>query len=260
MIQGQTTPLEVFQVQDLTRRFGTRVAVDRISLGVRAGEFFGFVGPNGAGKTTTLRMATGLLRPTAGSVRVFGLDPFRRPTEVKSSIGVVPDDPPLFDRLTGAETLEFAGRLHLLTPEESRRRGGELLEWLELEEAAGTQVGEYSLGMKKKLSVACALVHRPRLLFLDEPFSGIDPIGVKRLKDRFSALVEEGGTVFFSSHVMELVERICSRVAIIHRGRIRGLGTLEDLRAAAGLDAGATMEDAFVRLVGGEAEAPCADS
>jgi ABC-2 type transport system ATP-binding protein len=241
---------EVFCVEHLTRRFGEKVAVDGISLSVGAGEFFGFVGPNGAGKTTTLRMATGLLRPTAGSVRVFGMDPFREPMEVKARIGVVPEEPPLFDRLTGRESLEFAGRLQLLDAHEARRRAGELLEWLELGEAAGTQVGEYSLGMRKKVSVGCALIHHPRILFMDEPFSGIDPLGVKRVKDHLAELVEAGGTVFFSSHVMELVERICTRVAIIHRGRIRGEGTHEQLRSAAGLGSDATLEDAFVALVG----------
>jgi ABC-2 type transport system ATP-binding protein len=253
---------EVFGTKNLTRRFGEKVAVDGISLCVGAGEFFGFVGPNGAGKTTTLRMVTGLLRPTAGAVRVFGMDPFRQPMEVKSRIGVVPDEPPLYDRLTGRESIEFAGRLHLLDPSQAKSRSEELLEWLDLAEAASSQVGEYSLGMKKKVAIACALVHRPRLLFMDEPFSGIDPIGVRRIKDTLSQLVEEGGTVFFSSHVMELVERICTRVAIIHNGKIRGLGTLEELRAAAGLPGEATMEDAFVALVGEGAsgEVVCAGS
>jgi ABC-2 type transport system ATP-binding protein len=247
-------PSEVFRAENLTRRFGDFIAVDRIHLSVRTGELFGFLGPNGAGKTTTLRMVTGLLKPTEGSVRIFGMDPFKDPLEVKARIGVVPDDPPLYERLTGRETLEFAGRLHLLDPRTAAHRANDLLCWLGLEEAASSQTGEYSLGMKKKLTLGCALIHKPRLLFMDEPFSGIDPIGVKNVKDQLARLVEEGGTIFFSSHVMELVERLCTRVAIIHKGRIRGVGTLEELRAAAGLDPGATLEDTFVKLVGEEAK------
>lgn len=259
---GVHTSEEVFRVENLTRRYGNHLAVDRIGLSVREGEFFGFVGPNGAGKTTTLRMVTGLLRPTAGSVRVWGMDPFLQPMEVKSRIGVVPDDPPLYDRLTGRENVELAGRLHLLEAPEAARRADDLLGWLDLQDAAASQVGEYSLGMKKKVAIACALVHRPRLLFMDEPFSGIDPIGVRRIKEALSELVEGGGTIFFSSHVMELVERICTRVAIIQKGRIRGTGTLEDLIASASLPPGATMEDAFVALVGEEVsgDLPCAGS
>ena len=241
---------EAFRVDGLSRKFGDFTAVDGVTLSVRAGEFFGFLGPNGAGKTTTLRMVTGMLKPTSGSIRVLGLDPFKSPIETKSRIGIVPDDPPLYDRLTGMETLEFTGRIQGLMPRDARGRAGDLLDLLGIEEAAETAVGEYSMGMKKKLSLGCALIHKPRLLFLDEPFSGIDPIGVKNVKDVLAKLVDDGATVFFSSHVMELVERICTRMAVIDKGRIKGCGTLDELRAATGSDGESTLEEVFVRLVG----------
>ena len=243
----------VFQIDGLTRKFGNFLAVDRLDLTVRSGELFGFLGPNGAGKTTTIRMACGLLRPTAGSIRIFGMDPYRSPVEVKRLIGVAPDEPPLYDRLTGRETLEFVGRVHGLTAREAAGRSGDLLAWLELDGAASSRVGEYSMGMKKKLSLACVLIRKPRLMFLDEPFSGIDPVGVKRIKDLLGALVRDGATVFFSSHVMELVERFCTRMAVIHGGRFLALGSVEEIRAGAGLTPESTLEEAFVKLVGAEA-------
>jgi len=243
----------VFQVEGLTRRFGNFLAVDRLDLTVRSGELFGFLGPNGAGKTTTIRMACGLLRPTAGSIRIFGMDPYRSPVEVKRVIGVAPDEPPLYDRLTGRETLEFVGRVHHLTAGEAAGRAGDLLAWLELDGAASSRVGEYSMGMKKKLYLACVLIRKPRLMFLDEPFSGIDPVGVKRIKDLLGTLVHDGVTVFFSSHVMELVERFCTRMAVIHGGRLLAVGRVEEIRAGAGLGPESTLEEAFIRLVGADA-------
>jgi ABC-2 type transport system ATP-binding protein len=241
---------EIFRVEGLTRKYGNTLAVDRIDLSVKSGEFFGFLGPNGAGKTTTIRMAAGLLRPTSGRVRIYGMDPFASPMEVKSLIGVAPDDPPLYERLTGRENLEFVARIRMFPPEAARGRSSELLAWLGLEDAADKLASDYSLGMRKKLSLACTLLHRPMLMFLDEPFSGIDPIGVKTIKDALAAMVRDGATVFFSSHVMELAERLCTRIAIIHEGRIRGVGTLDELRGMAGLAGDASLEDVFVELVG----------
>jgi ABC-2 type transport system ATP-binding protein len=241
---------EVFRLEALSRKFGDVVAVDHIDLSVRSGEFFGFLGPNGAGKTTTIRMATGLLRPTSGQVRIYGMNPFRSPMEVKSLIGIAPDEPPLYDRLTGRENLEFVARVRLLAPDAARARSSELLAWLGLEESADKPASDYSLGMRKKLALACTLLHRPMLMFLDEPFSGIDPIGVKNVKDALVGMVRDGATVFFSSHVMELAERLCTRIAIIHKGGIRGLGTLEELRGLAGLAGDTSLEDVFVNLVG----------
>lgn len=242
----------IFRVEGLTRSYGSVLAVDHLDLDVYPGELFGFLGPNGAGKTTTIRMVSGLLRPTSGTIRIFGMDPYRSPVEVKRVIGVAPDEPPLYDRLTGRETLEFVGRVHDLPSREAASRTGDLLAWLELDGAASSRVGEYSMGMKKKLSLACVLIHKPRLMFLDEPFSGIDPVGVKRIKDHLASLARDGTTVFFSSHVMELVERFCTRMAVIHEGRLRALGNVEEIRAGAGLGGGATLEEAFVKLVDAE--------
>jgi ABC-2 type transport system ATP-binding protein len=239
-------------MEGLTRRYGSVLAVDHLDLSVHPGELFGFLGPNGAGKTTTIWMASGLLRPTSGAIRIFGMDPYRNPVEVKRLIGVAPDEPPLYDRLTGRETLEFVGRVHELPSREAAGRAEDLLGWLELDGAASSRVGEYSMGMKKKLSLACVLIHKPRLMFLDEPFSGIDPVGVKRIKDHLASLAHDGTTVFFSSHVMELVERFCTRMAVIHEGRLRALGNVEEIRAGAGLGGGATLEEAFVKLVDAE--------
>ncbi len=242
--------VEVVRFESLTRTFEDVNAVNDVNLTVGEGEFFGFLGPNGAGKSTTIKMAIGLLKPTRGKIRIFGLDPYERPMDVKARIGVVPEEVPLYDRLTGREALEFAGRIHLLSADRARERADDLLEWLGLEEAASSLIVDYSQGMKKKLALGCALIHRPRLLFLDEPFSGIDPIAVKGIKDVLARMVEEGVTIFFSSHVMELVERLCTRVAILHKGSVRAVGSLEELRSTSGLAADASLEDVFVKVVG----------
>jgi len=244
------SPAEVLRLSALTRAFGEVLAVDGIDLEVRAGEFFGFLGPNGAGKTTTIRMATGLLRPSSGEVRVLGMDPYRQPLAVKARIGVVPEEVPLYERLTGRESLELAARLHLLDTDTARRYADAILTWLDLQESASRMIVDYSQGMRKKIALGCAMIHKPRLLFLDEPFSGIDPIGAKAIKDVLATMVAAGATVFFSSHVMELVERLCTRVAIIHRGRIRAVGSLDELRQRAGLGDDATLEQVFIHLVG----------
>lgn len=242
---------EVVRFEGLTRKFGDVLAVDNLSLSVPEGEFFGFLGPNGAGKSTTIKMATGLLKPTSGSVSLFGMDPYRKPMEVKARIGVVPEEVPLYERLKGREALEFSGRLYGLDAATARTRAEDLLRWLGLQDAASSLVVDYSQGMKKKVAIGCAVIHRPRLLFLDEPFSGIDPIAVRAIKEVLHQMTLEGTTVFFSSHVMELVERLCTRVAILHEGRVRAVGTLEEMRAQFGLGEAATLEDVFVRAVGG---------
>jgi ABC-2 type transport system ATP-binding protein len=241
---------DVVRFESLTRTFEDLTAVSNVDLSVGEGEFFGFLGPNGAGKSTTIKMAIGLLRPTKGRIRIFGMDPYERPLDVKARIGVVPEEVPLYDRLTGREALEFAGRIHLLNADTSRERADDLLEWLGLEDAASSLIVDYSQGMKKKLALGCALIHRPKLLFLDEPFSGIDPIAVKGIKDVLTRMVREGVTIFFSSHVMELVERLCTRVAILHKGSVRAVGSLDELRAASGLGDDASLEDVFVKVVG----------
>ena len=233
------------ELRGLTKRFGQTYAVAAISLTVPRGSFFGLVGPNGAGKTTTLRMATGLLRPDAGTALLQGIDIWRRPVDAKRIIGVVPEELQLFDRLTGSELLTYNGLLRGMDPEVVRARSLELRSVLGLSDAADTLVVDYSHGMKKKIALACALLHAPRLLFLDEPFEGIDPVSAHAIRTVLERHVRVGATVVFSSHVMEVVERLCDRVAIIDRGHIVADGTLDDVRA------GVSLEERFVRLVGG---------
>jgi ABC-2 type transport system ATP-binding protein len=252
---------------ELVRRFGDFTAVDRVNLRVAAGSFFGFLGPNGAGKSTTIKMLTGLLAPTDGRVRVLGLDIASQPNEVKRRIGVVPEDLNLFERLTGAEMLSFTGRMYGLGREEIAPRSRELLELMELDEEPRRLVVEYSHGMKKKLALACALIHRPEVLFLDEPFEGVDAIASRTLKDLLSRLTSRGLTVFLTSHVLEIVERLCTDIAIISEGRLVAAGPLEELRRGINIggtsdeDAGAlSLEDYFIKVVGGGTHGAGADA
>ncbi|HEX8707295.1 MAG TPA: ABC transporter ATP-binding protein [Pyrinomonadaceae bacterium] len=250
-----TPAVETFE---LVRRFGSFAAVDQINLHVERGRFFGFLGPNGAGKSTTIKMLTGLLAPTSGEIRVLGRDIQREPLEVKRRIGVVPEDLNLFERLTGAEMLSFTGRMYGLEPAETAERAQELLALMELEDEPKKLVVEYSHGMKKKLSLACALIHRPEILFLDEPFEGVDAIASRTLKDLLSRLTERGLTVFLTSHVLEIVERLCTDIAIISQGKLVAAGSLDQLRrgirvAGDGREASAplSLEDYFIEVIGG---------
>src|SRR6185312_3736066 len=228
LICGQMSEaVETFQ---LVKQFADFVAVDHINLRVNRGSFFGFLGPNGAGKSTTIKMLTGLLAPSSGSLSVLGLDITTHPMEVKRRIGVVPEDLNLFERLTGAEMLSFTGRMYGLRAEEIAQRSKELLELMELQNEPRKLIIEYSHGMKKKLSLACALIHRPEMLFLDEPFEGVDAISSRTLKDLLSRLTERGITVFLTSHVLEIVERLCSDIAIISEGKLLASGSLDELR------------------------------
>lgn len=229
------------------KAFGDKVAVDGLDLYVPQGSFFGLVGPNGAGKSTTLKITTGLLRPDSGLVRVDGLDVWADTVEVKRRIGVVPEDLRLFDRLTGRELLEYVGLLRGLTTSVSRERATELLEVLDLGEAASRLVVDYSAGMRKKIALAGAVLHRPKVLFLDEPFESVDPISVQVVRRLLERLVSGGATVVFSSHVMEVVERICDYVAVVHRGKVVAGGP------TAALTNGRRLEEVFVAAVGGEA-------
>jgi ABC-2 type transport system ATP-binding protein len=233
----------------LTKRFGDTVAVDGIDLHVQAGEFFGFLGPNGAGKSTTIKMLCGLLRPTAGSIRIAGFDIDGQPLEVKRHIGVLPEEIDLYERLTGAEFLVFAARMHGLPLDEAQRRTSDLLELMELTEDRDRLIVDYSMGMKKKTAFAAALIHHPKVLFLDEPFNGIDPVSVRAIRNVLRQLTDHGTTIFFTSHVMEVVERLCSRVAIINRGQIVGEGGLAELRAKAAAGGDSSLEDIFLKLV-----------
>ena len=217
--------------QALTRRFGELAAVDGVDLRVAAGQFFGFLGPNGAGKSTTIKMLTGLLAPSSGRIEILGLDLQTHPVEVKRQIGVVPEGMALFGRLTGAEFLSFAGRMYGLDRQTAANRASELLEFMQLADQPRKLVTDYSHGMQKKLAMAAAVIHGPKVLFLDEPFEGVDAIAAGTLKAMLQRMIARGATIFLTSHVLEIVERLCSHVAIIHQGRLVAQGSLEELRA-----------------------------
>lgn len=228
----------------LRKVYGAKAAVDGVDLEVPRGSFFGFLGPNGAGKSTTIRMLTGLIPPDAGSIEILGYKVPEQELEVKKRIGLVPDESLLFDRLTGAEYLEFVGRMYGLERRTAIDRAKNLLDLLELENDRKI-IGEYSKGMRKRVAMAASLIHRPELFLMDEPFEGVDAVGARLMKDILQDQVRRGATIFLTSHVLEVVERLCDRVAIINDGRIVTSGTLEDLRAG-----GESLEDAFVRIVG----------
>lgn len=262
---------DAISTEHLTRRFGGLIAVDDVNLHVAPGQFFGFLGPNGAGKSTTIKMLTGLLAPSAGRIEILGLDLTANSVEVKRQIGVVPEGMALFGRLTGAEYLNFAGRMYGLARETAAQRASELLGFMQLSEQPKTLVTDYSHGMQKKLALAAAVIHNPKILFLDEPFEGVDAIASGTLKAMLQRMIAHGATIFLTSHVLEIVERLCSHVAIIHRGKLVAQGSIEELRAgveaqaAAALPADAassgatqvageklTLEQIFLRIVGGE--------
>jgi len=219
------------ETQSLTRRFGELTAVEDVTFSVEQGQFFGFLGPNGAGKSTTIKMLTGLLQPTSGRIRIQGFDLERDPIEVKRRIGVVPEGLGLFERLNAPEYLNFVGRLYGLDRPTAAQRAAELLEFMQLADRDGTLVADFSHGMKKKLALAAAVIHRPDVLFLDEPFEGVDAVAAGTLKQMLQRMTERGVTIFLTSHVLEIVERLCSHVAIIHRGRLLAQGSLDELRA-----------------------------
>lgn len=237
---------------DLTRTFAAQTAVDRLSLRVPEGSFYGFLGPNGAGKSTTINILTGLLAPSSGRASVLGFDVASQDLEVKRRIGVVPDGLHLFERLNGEEHLRFVGEIHGLAPAEARRRAHELLEAMELTGSARKQVAGYSHGMRKKLALSCALIHEPRVLFLDEPFEGVDAVATRELRELLQKLVANRRvTVFLTSHVLEVVERLCTHVGIIARGRLVADGSLDELRR--GEDGVTrTLEERFLEKVGVE--------
>jgi len=240
------------RTEQLTRRFGSLTAVDSIDLRVNAGQFFGFLGPNGAGKSTTIKMLTGLLAPTSGRMELLGLDFQSNLIEVKRQIGVVPEGMGLFERLTGAEYLRFVGRMYGLDRATTEKRTEELLDFMQLADREKSLIADYSHGMQKKLALAAAVIHRPRILFLDEPFEGVDALAAGALKALLGRMTERGVTIFLTSHVLEIVERLCSHVAIIHKGRLVAQGSLEELRAGVSGDAGETktLEQIFVSIVG----------
>ena len=238
--------------EKLTRRFGELTAVESVDLKVAAGQFFGFLGPNGAGKSTTIKMLTGLLAPTAGRIQLLGLDLAAHAVEVKRQIGVVPEGMGLFERLTGPEYLDFVGRMYGLDRATTAKRTEELLEFMQLSDRRKTLIADYSHGMQKKLALAAAVIHGPRILFLDEPFEGVDALAAGALKALLGRMTARGATIFLTSHVLEIVERLCSHVGIIHKGRLVAQGSLQELRAgvAGGLDGNSTLEQVFLSIVG----------
>src|SRR6266403_6059398 len=239
------------QTQKLTRTFGNLIAVDSIDLQVTAGQFFGFLGPNGAGKSTTIKILTGLLAPTSGSMQLLGVDFAANPVDVKRQIGVVPEGMGLFERLTGAEYLKFVGQMYGLDRATTKRRSEELLEFMQLADRPKTLIADYSHGMQKKLALAAAVIHGPRILFLDEPFEGVDALAAGALKALLGRMTARGVTIFLTSHVLEIVERLCSHVGIIHQGRLVAQGSIEELRAGiAGEEGKTTLEQIFLSIVG----------
>lgn len=240
------TPTAI-SAQALTRTFGDKRAVDELSLDIPAGSFFGICGPNGAGKTTMLKMATGLLRPTSGSIAVDGIDVWSDPVAAKRRFGFVPDNPRVFDRLNAPEVLEYIGALRGMDPATVRERSEQILDALDLQKDRGTIIADYSLGMTKRIGLAAAMLHNPRVLILDEPFGSLDPVNTAVMEGWLKLHRKGGGTVVFSSHVMDVVERLCDQIVIIDEGRVKAEGTVAEVSG------GKRLQDAFVDLVGGRA-------
>jgi ABC-2 type transport system ATP-binding protein len=241
----------MIRLEGVSKRYGRFTAVHPLELHVRRGELFGFLGPNGAGKTTTIRMVTGVLQPTTGSVVIAGHDMLRDPVAAKRHIGYIPDRPALYDKLTGAEFLRFVSGLWGRDGAAAERRAAELLELFELGAWKDTLIESYSHGMRQKLLITSALVHSPDVIVVDEPMVGLDPKAARMIKDLFRAFADQGGTVFLSTHTLEVAETLCDRIAILHGGRIRAMGTMSELRheAAAGT---AGLEEIFLRLTGSD--------
>ena len=234
------------ELKGVTKRFGEKVAVDDLTLSIEPGSFLGLVGRNGAGKSTTLKMATSLVEPTSGSITVLGHDLKHDSLAARRLMGVMPEDMALLELLTGAQYLRFVGRMYGLEDAEIDKRGAELFDTLDLKPGTRTLVADYSFGMKKKLALCAALVHGPKLLFLDEPFEGIDAITNRTIKDILLSLQQKGVTLVLTSHILEVVEKLCPLIAIIDEGKLKGFGTLDELRQG-----GESLESLFVNLVGG---------
>ena len=242
------------QVSGLSKAFGEKVAVAGIDLRVDEGEFFGFLGPNGAGKSTTINMLVGLLRPDGGSASIHGADVWKDPLAAKQLRGVVPEGLALFQRLTGREYVRFVATIYGLAAEAAAKRTDDLMQLLDMGDDADRMIVDYSHGMQKKTALAAAVVHAPRVLFLDEPFEGIDAIARRSIHDVLQRLRARGTTIFFSSHILEVVERLCTRMAVISEGKIVAAGTMDELRAQEKAGTNATLEDVFLRAVGAEGQ------
>jgi ABC-2 type transport system ATP-binding protein len=251
------------QTRWLTRRFGDLTAVDQVSFSVAQGQFFGFLGPNGAGKSTTIKMLTGLLEPTSGSIEILGRPFSSNSLDLKRQIGVVPEGMALFGRLTAPEYLHFVGGMYGLDRQTTNQRTSELLDFMQLSSETRKLVTDFSHGMQKKLALAAAVIHGPKILFLDEPFEGVDAIAAGMLKAMLQRMISRGATIFLTTHVLEIVERLCSHVAIISQGRLVANGSLEELRAgvagpgpASQSDQRLTLEEIFLSIVGAGGQDP----
>jgi ABC-2 type transport system ATP-binding protein len=249
MSDPMSDPGAAIAVRDLRKVYDGKAAVDGLSLTVSRGSFFGFLGPNGAGKSTTIRMLTGLIPATSGSIELLGLPMPEQELAIKQRIGLVPDESLLFDRLTGLEFLEFVGRMYGLARPLARQRAEELLDLFELSGERRKLIAEYSKGMRKRIAMAASLIHKPELFLMDEPFEGVDAVGARLMKDILVDQVRQGATIFLTSHVLEVVERLCDHAAIINAGRIVAEGSMDDLRAGS-----STLEEVFVRTVGRDRE------
>ena len=241
----ENTP--AIEVREVRKVYGNKAAVDGLNLTVERGCFFGFLGPNGAGKTTTIRMLMGLAPPTSGSISLLGYTMPEGALDIKRRIGLVPDEALLFDHLTGPEFVEFVGRMYALERQVARDRARELIGLFELDGSRTKLIGEYSKGMRKRVAMAAALIHRPQLFLMDEPFEGVDAVGARLMKDILLDQVRQGATIFLTSHVLEVVERLCDRVAIINEGRVVLEGDMSELRTGT-----QSLEDTFVRVIGAD--------
>ena len=256
--------IAAIQTSGLTRRFGALNAVEDVTLSVAPGQFFGFLGPNGAGKSTTIKMLTGLLEPSAGTIEILGQPFWAGALELKRQIGVVPEGMALLGRLTAPEYLRFVGRMYGLDRETTNRRTDELLDFMQLANETRKLVTDFSHGMQKKLAMAAAVIHGPKVLFLDEPFEGVDAIAAGMLKTMLAGMINRGATIFLTTHVLEIVERLCTHVAIISKGRLVANGSIEELRAGvtsalpgAEQEQRLTLEEIFLSIVGaGAAQEP----
>lgn len=247
----------LLEIDHLTKKYGTKLAVDDVNFNVNGGEIFGFLGPNGAGKTTTLKVIVGLLQPTAGTVRVNGYDIQKQPLEAKASSGFVPDEPNLYAKLTGRELLRFVGDLYGIDPLQSNRRIDELLRLFDLAAAGDDTTDSYSHGMRQKTSVAAALMHDPKVLVLDEPTVGLDPKSARLIKDILRQLAERGAAIILSTHILEIAQNMCDRIGIINQGKLVAVGTMEELRSLG--EGQESLEDIFLSLTGGTEYAEIAE-
>lgn len=247
----------LIETHELIKRYGDKVAVNKVSFEVHTGEVFGFLGPNGAGKTTTIKMIVGLLQPSAGSVKIAGYDVQTEPIYAKALTGYVPDTPNLYPKLTGRELLRFVGDLYNMNRQQVDKRGEELLRLFELDKAGDDPIDSYSHGMRQKTAVACALIHDPKVLVLDEPTVGLDPRSARLIKDMLRQMAERGAALFLSTHILEIAERMCDRIGIINQGELIAIGSMDELRA---LGKGETsLEDIFLSLTGGAEYAEIAE-